>query len=113
MNELSRPFKEGTLRLRYLWLGKDLQVIMSGGREHIGAVALARYPGPSNVSQISVPGHREEELAVKTALRLSEAMQCTVAVSAGIHFDNLSKTEIEKIRQTVDEMLSEMLLKLR
>ncbi len=113
MKVLSRPFKNGAVRLRYLHLGKDLQVSISGGREHIGAVALAVYgdsvPDNRRAMKIALPGHREDELAQAAALRLSRALRCTVSVSAGIHFDNLTKTEIGVIVKIVDEMIAELI----
>ncbi len=114
MKEISRPFKDSSIRLRYLHLGNDLQVIISGGKEHIGAVALAvcrdSETGQADASQISVEGHREDELVRTAALHLSETLCCTVVVSAGIHFDNLTKSEIGKIVKTVDEMISELIV---
>ncbi len=113
MKEISRPFKDSSIRLRYLPLGNDLQVVISGGRGHIGAVALAvckdSEAGRADASQIGVEGHREDELVQSAALRLSKALCCTVAVSAGIHFDNLTKTEIGAIVKIVDEMISELI----
>lgn len=111
MKEISRPFKDSFIRLRYQRLGKDMQVLISGGREHIGAVALAVHPHSKTepVYAWQAPGHREEEMARASALRLSNALGCSVAVSAGIHFDNLGKEEIEAIVQMVDEMVADLI----
>ena len=116
MDELHRTFKDSNIRIRYLHLGRDLQVVISGGQEHIGAAALAVYrdsePGRVSVSHITVYGHREDELVRTAALRLSKALHCTIVVSAGIHFDHLTTAEIEKIVGMVDEMISELIEKL-
>ncbi len=113
MNEIIRVFKDGQIRLRWLRLGRDMQVVISGGREHIGAAALAVWPGrnadQAEVSVVPVSGHREAEPVRRTAERLSTALHCTAAVSAGIHFDDLKAHEVEKIVNIIDELVTELI----
>ena len=91
------------LTLRVLRLGRDLQVICSGGQAHIGAVAVASPLPPHaqktehHVQLMSLPGHREDMLAARMARHLADALDCTVCVSAGIHFDCITKEEIERV----------------
>ena len=92
------------LTLRVLHLGRDLQVICTGGQAHIGAVAVAS-PMPAHAQTaeshtqglISLPGHREDMLATWMARHLADALNCTVCVSAGIHFDCITKEEIARV----------------
>lgn len=113
MLELSAPFKNGKILLRCIKLGTDYQVIISGGEEHIGAVALGvcydKARKKSNVSQVAVYGHKEDMLVRKAALLLSEQLAGTVAVTAGIHFDNLPPEEIEKILEIAQALVIQLI----
>jgi gallate decarboxylase subunit D len=85
-------------------VGDDLVVVVGGGqRPHVGAAALAiSVPGVVDPSArtcssylVSVPGHREEDLARDGALRLSRALRRQVVVTVGIHDDAISRERIE------------------
>ncbi len=76
---------QGRLKLELcaLRMGRDLQVILNGGAAHLGAVALAAPGGAAD-----------------------DALSCTVCVSAGIHYENISKEEIaavERLAETLTE----------
>ncbi len=84
-------------------VGDDLVVVIGGGaRYHVGAAALAiSVPGAtdparktSSSSLMSVPGHKEEDLARTASLRLSRALGKTVVVTAGIHDDAITPERI-------------------
>lgn len=85
------------IHLEALPMGSDLSIQISGGASHIGAMALAS-PGQESRS-VSIAGHRETELAKKIATLLSDALSCNVAVVAGIHYDRISRSEIETVRK--------------
>ena len=111
--KFEKPFKSGIISLTCFKLGKDLQLIISGGQAHIGAVALAvcydRNRAAVNVSQIAVYGHREDALCREVAATLSKGLKTTVAVSAGIHFDGLLEEDIAEIMQISKELTEELL----
>jgi hypothetical protein len=79
-------------------IGCDLLVALWGGEKpHIGAVAVA-CPRPSakntggisaSASVICLSGHQEDELARKMALSLASALNKTVVVSAGMHWNDI------------------------
>ncbi|MFO7667666.1 MAG: hypothetical protein R6V76_13675 [Desulfobacterales bacterium] len=87
-------------------IGTDLLVAVWGGEKpHIGAVAVAQ-PRPSlkdpnvlsaTASVICLPAHKEDELAKKVAENLSATLNATVVVTAGIHWDNISRTGIKRV----------------
>ena len=141
MIEIDKTIAEKKITLRCFTLGKDYQVIISGGREHVGAVALGQCyktepdkanvsalsayrhdtpPAPlkgginaeANASVIAAYGHREDELAKNAARKLSKAFCANVAVTAGIHFDDLSPQEIDEIILTVNELTGQLIAKL-
>lgn len=94
-----------SLTLRAFRQGRDLQVLCSGGDAHIGAVALATpHKDATQTSVLLVPGHREEGIAQHMANRLACALNCTVCVSVGIHYDHIQKEEIITIENMARQL---------
>lgn len=87
-------------------LGDDLLIAVWGGtRPHIGAVGIA-HPRPSlkDFNQISattsvytVLGHKEDTVVQQMATRIASALNRTVVVTAGIHWDDLTPEAITAI----------------
>lgn len=87
-------------------IGQDLLVAIWGGEKpHIGAVSVAQ-PRPSlkypevmsaTASVICLLGHKEDELAKAASEILAAALNTSVVVTAGIHWDNISKDGIQKV----------------
>ena len=89
------------VRLEALALGEDWNVSITGGdRPHIGAAALGvPYRKPDGswsacASVFALPTHKEDGLAQKAAQHLARETGHIVAVSCGIHVDNLTPEEI-------------------
>jgi len=87
-------------------IGTDLLVAIWGGEKpHIGAVAVAQ-PRPSlrdvnvvsaTASVICLPAHKEDDLAKTVAETLAAALNTSVVVTAGIHWDNIPQAGIERV----------------
>ena len=111
------------IHLRVFQQGPDLQVLCGGGASHLGAVALAapdkrhvlqsdspqlseqaNLPEQVEARVLSLPGHKESDLALRMAQSMAEALHCAVCVSAGIHYDNITRTEIEQVEQMVQDL---------
>ena len=104
--------------LRVFRLGRDIQVLCGGGASHIGAVALAapaqahtqghtppsERPEQIEAQLLALPGHKEDALALRMAQAMAEALHCSVCVSAGIHYDNITRAEIEQVEQMVQDL---------
>lgn len=88
---------QGRLRIvaNVLRVGNDVQIILAGGEAHLGAVALATPHAPASVATAN--GHREDQLAARMANYLACALKCNVAVCAGIHYNNISRSEIKQV----------------
>jgi len=103
-------------------VGDDLVVAIGGGeRPHVGCVVLAQ-PAPSNVragawsascSVLTIPPHKEEQIARGIATRLAEALGRVTVVTAGIHDDHLDSDGIaiylrlgEELAETLETHLS-------
>ena len=84
--------------------GKDLVITVGGGESHIGAVGIS-FPTASIItgensvttSVITLPSHKEDIVAKIMSENIAKALNKKVVVVAGIHFDNLSKDDIDKI----------------
>ncbi|WP_313344314.1 hypothetical protein [Sedimentibacter sp.] len=98
--------------------GNDLSVTIGGGEKyHIGAVSVAvprfEYKDgekrTASTSVICVQGHREDELAYKTAKKLATALDCTVTVSIGAHIDNIKQNEFHEMIDNVNILLDRII----
>ena len=88
------------------FVGQDVLVAIWGGEKpHIGAVSVAQ-PRPSlkdpeitsaTASVICLTGHKEDELVKATSEILAAALNTSVVVTAGIHWDNINEEGIDKI----------------
>ena len=96
-----------SIHLRVFRQGRDLQVLCGGGASHIGAVALvapAQGQVPAQTHVAGLPGHKEDALAQRMAERLAQALNCTVCVSAGIHYDSITREEIRQVEQMAQDL---------
>jgi gallate decarboxylase subunit D len=97
--------------------GTDWSVTIGGGeRFHIGACAVG-YMHPSlknpekstgTVSVMTLPGHKEDELARSAALTLAKALQTTVIVTVGIHIEQATGEDIQKIVTLFKELVAKL-----
>ena len=99
--------KKGTFEIsaHTTMVGSDMLVLVTGGRAHIGAVAIGQ-PRPSlrDAKKISSTssvftrvGHKEDTVVKEMSERLSKELNKIVVVAAGIHWDKMEKKEIEMI----------------
>ncbi|MFA7067535.1 MAG: hypothetical protein WC127_01025 [Acidaminococcaceae bacterium] len=97
--------------------GIDVAVIIGGGeKSHIGAMGLAS-PRPSlqnkdvvsaSVSVLCVLGHKDDLLARAAALRLASKFNVNVVVSVGLHLDNATTEDIEKLQTNFEAIIVEI-----
>lgn len=111
MNFLKRTAGRITLLLEWERMGDDYLVRLTGGMVHVGAVALGtfdRESGRASSSVLTVPGHREDELALIGARKISGASRSPTVFVVGIHVGNISVKEIEEIVAVSKEMINEV-----
>jgi hypothetical protein len=109
MERLAFAEKEGAFEVlaQVDRVGDDLLVLLTGGRAHVGAVAVAQPrpsladPGqPSSTgSVITLLGHKEDAVAKGMAEALSGKLGRNVVVVAGIHWDALSREGITAVME--------------
>ncbi len=104
----------------YVVLGRDVVVMISGGKEHIGAVGIS-IPRPSlkdsnkissSTSVFTRISHKEDEVVKKMGDKIASKTNRFTIVIAGIHFDNLSEIEIERIISKCDEIADKLIKEL-
>jgi gallate decarboxylase subunit D len=93
-------------------LGVDILIVLSGGKEHIGAIAIAE-PRPSldDPKKISATGsvytyigHKEDVLSKSMSERLSKELNRKIVVVAGMHWDKLTSSNIKLITGICDKL---------
>jgi hypothetical protein len=119
--ELTASRGRVTLRLHAHRVGEDLSVTLGGGdRAHIGAVAVSQ-PRPSlqpdrgrsaTTSVIALLGHKEDELARRTAARLASTLGAVACVACGVHVDRIEPAEIADVEALADQLVTELLRRL-
>ncbi len=81
-------------------MGGDLVVRIYNQNAHIGAVALGDYDHEHDRASVSVMtrlGHKDDALAGETAYLLSKSVRGPVCVIAGVHLDDITGEETDKI----------------
>ncbi|WP_340819377.1 hypothetical protein [Methanolobus sp. WCC4] len=113
MYQIKRMAARASLILEWKKVGEDHIACLTGGDEHVGAVAVGAYDkasGRASSSVITSPGHRETEIAMAGAKAISEACKATSVFIVGIHLDNITKKEIEEIVSVSEHMIDELSL---
>jgi hypothetical protein len=76
-----------------------------GGDWHVGAVALSQWRDDRAETGCLIVGiHKEEDIAVHAASYLCTAMRCSAVCIAGIHFDGITKNDIQDISRAANEL---------
>ncbi len=100
--------------------GWGLVVFVRGGEKpHLGGVALASPGGKAHGQKLSscdlwtitVPGHKDAELAQKIAKKICKASGEPVSVSLGIHVEQAEAKDIELICMNADAAVTAFLQK--
>lgn len=115
---LSKLFHQHTISVKVQEVGNDLNICIFGGDEpHIGAVALGipvtlphdPLTHTSSVSLMTIPGHKEDEFALRGARQLAKQLNKVIVVSCGIHIHNIKKEEIFQLSELLDDIIDELL----
>lgn len=83
-----------------------VQVGLYGGdKSHIGAVGIVNPAGNITVKQFE--GYKEGILCQQWCETLFKAVNCSVVVTAGVHYDDASKEDILQIMEQCTGLLTE------
>ena len=115
MQSIKQNVGRTELILEHKHVGNDHVITLTGGEEHVGAVAIGLFDkksGRASASVISLPGHRDDGIALDSARRVSEVTKAATVFIVGIHLDNITKDEIDKIivvsRQMTDQFIDSL-----
>lgn len=81
-------------------MGDGQVVLINNENAHIGAVALGEYDFKYERASVSVftrLGHKDDAIAQKAAYLISKRLKKPVCVIAGVHVENITEAEINKI----------------
>ncbi|MBP5351876.1 MAG: hypothetical protein J6Y56_07950 [Fibrobacterales bacterium] len=98
------PETQDAVELRLERIGPDFLLRISGGAEHVGALAL--FDGEPK--WIKIEGHREGALAAEAARTLGPKLGGRLVVVAGIHYDSISREAIARIVGNVRKLAEEI-----
>jgi hypothetical protein len=104
------------LVLEWSEIGNDLVVTLEGGRKHVGAVAVGHYDkksGDASSSVITLPGHRDDEIALYGARRVSACTKTATVFIVGIHLDDITVDEITEIVDFSKQMINRLIESLK
>lgn len=102
--------------------GSDICVAICGGTHgHIGASAISlprpslkdRSKSSSSTSVFCVPGHKEDELARKTAELITNTFSVVSCVTVGLHVDNASEKEIRTLVSNFETIVTAIVSRIK
>ena len=115
MQSIKQNVGRAKLVLDQKQVGNDHVLTLTGGEGHVGAVAVGLFDEKSaraSASVITLPGHRDEGIALDGARRVSEVTKAATVFIVGIHLDNITKGEIDKIivasKQMTDKFIDSL-----
>ncbi len=115
--EVNNPHVRCHIEALCITCGQDLVVVIGGGNVyHVGAMALTlslpgikdRHKLTNSTYQVPVPGHKEENLAREGSQLLSKELGKNVVVIAGIHQDNINKSEISEYVECFNRLIKDV-----
>ena len=93
-------------------LGSDIVVSIYNENAHIGAIAVAEYDHKNNRTSTSVItrlGHKDDAIAQKAAYLISKHTMRPSCVIVGVHLDDITQEEIEKLLENADSLVKDFL----
>lgn len=109
--ELQKELLDKTIHVIVSETQEGIQVLVAGGdKSHIGAVCIMDPHGNKVSHRFSE--HRDDAVAEKWAVEIYKKTKTAVVVSAGIHYDQISKENIQLVLNTTDTLLCHVLERL-
>ena len=90
-------------------IGYDWILLITGGKSHIGSVACSEKNRMTDeVWQITLGAHKEDNIARNAALRLKDILKGEILVIGGIHYDRISRKQIQQIEKNCETLLKRL-----
>jgi len=114
-NQFNDTIDKGKFKvdLHAITLGDDLTVIIGGGVPHIGSVVIASPNKSKNVNYTiwTDEGHKDNVIAEDVATELIKNFDFNknVVVIAGLHIDNATKEDINRLVKNSNSLVDNLL----
>jgi len=96
------------IEARAMITGEGVVVNVAGGdHSHIGSVSIV--DGNGKLDSKKFEGHMDYVIGDKWALGLYEVYKVPVVVSAGIHYDYITKEDIQPVISACDNLLRDII----
>ena len=82
------------IKFKTLNIGGDLLLIITGGKEHIGAISFCEN---NKLSTIEKANHKDSVISNMVSKMIYDKLKMDIVVVCGIHKDNATKKDIKKI----------------
>lgn len=113
--ERTVPLDFGALHARVTLFADSCQVLVWGGRAHVGCTVLAQ-PRPSLTGQgasstasvLNVPGHKDEALCRLLAETLAARTGLVTACSGGFHVDHIRPDQLDRVGRAANELAEQL-----
>ena len=96
------------ITLRTLKIGGDFLLILTGGKEHIGAISLYEN---NKLSTILKKNHKDNIISDMLSKVIYDELNIEVVIICGIHIDNATKTDINIIISNSKEIIKQWIEK--
>lgn len=111
------PLESCLLTCRVTPMGMDYTITICGGSlPHIGSAVMAQARpsltgnGISATSSVlNCVGHKDETIARMFAEKIAICGNCTAVCICGIHLDNITEKQLDRIRESCDSLLKRIL----
>ena len=103
------------VNLEAVYMGEGLVVRLFNESPHIGAVAIGEYAVKENRVSVSVLtrlGHKDDVIAQKAAYAISHFTHQPVCVIAGVHLDDITAEEINRLVDNTTQLVQDLIQKL-
>lgn len=110
--ELTEGKGRTEVRLLAHYLKDDLVLCIYNENAHIGAVAVGEYDHKEKRASTSVLtrlGHKDDAIAQKAAYLISKSTRKPVCVVAGVHLDNITRNEIDRLVANANSLIEKFL----
>lgn len=97
------------VKLQAIKVGQDLCIIITGGKEHIGAVTFSY---DKEASTVAFGTHKENFVTEAVGDILKDKYCGNFVICCGIHFDNITKEEIEWVKVLALKITEELCIRL-
>ncbi len=102
------------VRLRALFMGKDLCILIDGGdMPHMGAISLCHGNTKEMLQSINIPKHKEYIITEDVSKRIQQELGYVTCCICGIHITNITKQEIESVVCMSQELTTSLMRELK